>query len=149
MKLKRWPFILLIAVLAVAVFAIRMGRTTDGAQPTRPTSSTTVTDTQTDARTIAEQWMRLYLAGPSAASQDAWLNTLGDYTTTDFYRLLQDTDRQNLPTASLVSVSGEQAPTHAVMTAHMSDGRSLVVTLTRATGMAPWLVSDVRPDVGV
>lgn len=147
MKLKRWPFILLITVLALVVVGLRMGRVPEEAPAARPTA--TVTDTQMDAQIIADKWMRLYLAGPSAPSQDAWLATLGDYTTTDFYKLLEYTDRANLPTAGLVSVSGTQAPTHATITARMSDGRSLVITLTRATGTAPWLVADIRPDVGV
>lgn len=147
MKLKRWPFILLIAALVLVVVGLRMGRAPD--KPPAPPPTATVTDTQMDARTIATTWMRLYLAGPSASSQEAWLLTLGDYTTTDFYKLLQDTDRQNLPTAGLVSVSGSQTPTRATMTARMSDGKGLVVTLTRATGQAPWLVSDIRPDVGI
>lgn len=147
MKLKRWPFILLITALVLVVVGLRMGRAPEQAPAPSPTA--TVTDTQKDAQAIAEQWMRLYLAGPSASSQEAWLDTLGDYTTTDFYKLLQYTDRQNLPTAGLLSVAGSQTPTRATMTATMSDGHGLVVTLTRATGQAPWLVSDIRPDVGV
>jgi hypothetical protein len=131
---------------------------------TTPPASTTSTGTPAPAATVtsapkpvgaeaqaqqkAEAFIGAWLAGPKAASQQAWLDGLAPHVAPELLDLFKLTDRSKIPTGTRIAgMTSVTVP--GTGTAHVSAtmaGRGVLGVVLEADQSGAWKVVDVAPE---
>ena len=126
--------------------------TTTAPVPQAPAAAPVVeakpTSAEEKARATAQAFIKAWLAGPAADSQQTWLAGLKPTTSTDLLALFELTDRTKIPTGtSVTKMTSVTVP--GTGTAHVSatmKDRGVLGLVLESDPTGAWKVVDVAPE---